>query len=164
MYIKLWHIHDAQISMNHENKQRKSIELHTKCNVRLRHLLRIEHQAPDFDALSLRSTSRTSLIQERSMRRQPRLVRIRIETFDQRHLIRPLLRQIIPLVTIPVLDAKRRPLVVVVDVTRRDEVFFGVEGMIVGDGEGIMSDGVLNGAPDVDEADAGLEQAVGVGA
>lgn len=49
------------------------------------------------------------------------------------------------------------------DELRGDELAGGVDGAPVGYGEGVVCDGVADGTPDVDDADAVFEEVLGVG-
>lgn len=94
------------------------------------------------------------------MRCQPRLVRIRIETLDQRNLIWPLTSKIIPTVSIVIFDTKCRSFIVLVDETRGDEVVLIINGEIIGDRKGVVGDGVLDRSPDIDNTDSRFEEAL----
>lgn len=97
------------------------------------------------------------------MRRQPRLVRIRIKALDERHLLRCLSAQVIPLQLFVVLYRERAAFAGGVDEANGDEVVLDVEGAPVRHGEGVVSDGCADGAPDVYDADAAFEEAGCVG-
>lgn len=60
------------------------------------------------------------------------------------------------------LDTERLAGAIGVDQAHGDEVVRAVERAPVGHSEGVMVHFVMNGAPDVDEADASGEKAVGV--
>ena len=127
-------------------------------HMRIHPLLRIENQAPNLDGLPRRRALGAGRIQERSVRRQPRLVGIRVETLDQRHLVRRLVGQVVPTQLRVVLDGERASDAVWVDETHGDEVVIDVESAPVRNCELLVRDGVANGAPDVDNANAGLEE------
>ena len=97
------------------------------------------------------------------MRRQPRLVRLRVITLDQRDLLRSLSTQIVPLELVRgvVVHPVGRARAVGVDELDGDEIP-RVEGAPIGDGEGVVGNGIGDGPPDVDDADARLEEAGGV--
>lgn len=78
------------------------------------------------------------------MRRQPRLVRIRIKTLDERHLVRGLIRQVVPLVSRIVLDAVRPTFAGGVNQARGDEICVDVDGAKVGDAKRVVGHGVLD--------------------
>ena len=100
---------------------------------------------------------------ERRVRRQPSPVRLRVVTLDQRDLLRSLSTQIVPLELVRwvIVHSINRARAVWVDEFDGDEVG-GIEGAPIGDGERLVGDGVGDGTPDVDSADAGLEETGGV--
>ena len=100
---------------------------------------------------------------ERRVRRQPRLVRLRVIALDQRDLLRRLPTQIVPLQLVRgiVVHPVGRAGTVRIHELDRGKVT-RIEGAPVGDGERLVGDGVGDGPPDIDDADARLEEASGV--
>ena len=90
------------------------------------------------------------------MRRQPRLIRIRIKALNQRHLLRRLPAQKIPRQLVVVLYGEGAALAVGVDEAHGDERALDVECAVVGYGEGVVRDGCADGTPDVDDSDSAL--------
>jgi hypothetical protein len=125
-------------------------------------LFLVKYQAAHLDGLPVRCILRARRIQERSMRRQPRLALIRVKTLDESDLIRRLSPQVVPLVRRVVTHAQRSALPIRVDVPCRDEVLFRFESAPVCDCEGMVRNGVPDGTPNVDDAHAALEQAIGI--
>ena len=125
------------------------------------HLLRVKHQSANLNRLPVRRLRRAARIRERAVRRQACPIRLRIVTFDERHLVRSLVGEMPPLVIRVVPDRVRAPRAVRVDEVHRDEVLL-VQVAPVRHSERLVGDGVVNGPPDVDDADAGLEEAVGL--
>ena len=120
-----------------------------------RKLLPIEHQAPNLNTLPLGCIFGTSLVQKRRVRRQPCNALVRVETFDQRNFIRGLVSEVIPLQPFVVLHGKRCTFAVGINVPGRNE-----RGMrqrtVIRHTEGMMSDGISNGPPYVDDPHAAL--------
>ena len=87
-----------------------------------RPLLGIEHHRPHLNRLPQRRIRRTRLVRKRRMQRKPRLVHIRIKALEERHLVRRLVRKVIPLVSRTVPETVRARLTVRVDESRRHQV------------------------------------------
>jgi len=99
-------------------------------------------------------------IKERSMRCQPRLAFVRVETLDQRNFLRRLSAQVVPTVRRVVTHAERGPLPVRIDVPCRNKVLLWFERAPIRDGERVVRDGVHDGTPHVDDPHSALEQAI----
>lgn len=125
-------------------------------------LLVIEYKCPHFDGFPLRSIGRASFILERRMRRQPSSVLLRVIAFDQEDLFRRLIREVIPPVPWVELDAECLADALRSDKTHGHEIGLAIEEAPVGNGERVMVHFVMDGAPDVDNADATSEKAVSV--
>ena len=97
------------------------------------------------------------------MRREPRPVRLRVVALDQRDLLGGLSTQVVPLELVRgvVIDSVDPACAIGVNEVDGDEVV-RAEGAPVGECEGLVGDGVGDGPPDVDDADARLEEAGGV--
>ncbi len=121
-------------------------------------LLRIEHQAPNLDGLPRRRVLRAGRVQECSVRGQPGPVRFRIETLDQRNLVRRLVGQVVPTQLGVILDGECASDSIRVNEAHRDEVMLDVECSPVRDSERFVRDGMPDGTPNVDNANAGLEK------
>ena len=61
-----------------------------------RPLLGIEHHRPHLNRLPQRCMRRTRLVRKRRVRRKPRLVHVRVKALEQRHLVRRLVRKVMP--------------------------------------------------------------------
>jgi len=103
----------------------------------------------------------TPCVRKRSMRSQPSPVNLRIITFDQSHLLRSLVRKVVPLVIRIILDAVDSTLSIGVDQSSRDEIMFGVEVTPVGHGERFVGDWVTYRSPDVYDSDSAFKEAIG---
>ena len=125
------------------------------------HLLRIKHQSANLNRLPVRRLRRAARIRERAVRRQACPIRLRIVTFDERHLVRSLVGEMPPLVIRVVPDRVRAPRAVRVDEVHRDEVLL-VQVAPIRHSERLVGDGVVDGPPDVDDADTALEEPLGV--
>lgn len=122
----------------------------------------IKCQAANLDGVPVWRVLGARRIQERSMRRQPRLALVRVETLDQRHLVWRLTTEVVPLVRRIIAHAERGTLPVRVYVPGRHKVLLRVERAPVRDGERVVRDGVPYGAPHIDDPHTALEQAIRV--
>ena len=109
----------------------------------------------------MRRLLRASHIRESGMRRQPRPVRLRVVALDERDLVGGLAGEMPPLVLRVVAHAVRATGAVRVYEVHGHEVTL-VEVPPVGDRQWLVRDRMVDGPPDVDDADAGLEEAVGL--
>ncbi len=109
----------------------------------------------------MRRFLRAPLIRKGRMRGQPRPILLRVVALDQRDLVRGLAPQVVPLQLWVVPHAERRPRALGVHEIDLNEVLL-VEGPPVRDRERLVRDGVLDRPPHVDDADARLQEAVGV--
>ena len=80
------------------------------------------------------------------MRRQPRLVDVRVEALDEGDFVWSLVRQIVPLMTGIVLDAEGRTFTVRVDVASGHEICLRIDGAVVRNGERVVCNRVANGS------------------
>ena len=125
-------------------------------------LLGIKHQAPNLDRLPLRCVLGTRRVQECGVWGQPGLAIVCVEALDQDDLFWCLVTKVVPAVLRVVLDAERRALAVTVDVPSGDEVNIRFDRTPISDSERVMSDGVLDRPPDIDDTDTGLEETLGL--
>ena len=120
---------------------------------------------------------RPNCIQESAVRGKTRTVDFRVVALDERHFLGSLVRQVVPLVVGVVLHGegtlamscqpsvariailqRRTSNSVRVDETDGNEIMLGVKVAPVGDGEGLVGDRMVNGAPDVDDTNASLQE------
>ena len=95
------------------------------------------------------------------MRGQPGLAIVCVEALDQDDLFWRLVTEVVPAVPRVVLDAECRALAVTVDVPGGDEVNVRFDRTPISNSERVMSDGVLDRPPDIDDTDAELEKTLG---
>ena len=122
------------------------------------HLLRVKHQSANLNRLPVRRLRRAARIRERAVRRQACPIRLRIVTFDERHLVRSLVGEMPPLVIRVVPDRVRAPRAVRVDEVHRDEILLA-QVAPVRDRERLVRDWVVDRPPDVDDPHPTLEEA-----
>jgi len=121
-------------------------------------LIIIKHQRPHLNTLPRRIIL-IRRIHKRRMRDPPRAPIINgIVTLDEQRLVGPLRVLEIPLVVGVGLDGVGLALAVGVDQLGGDEIGVGY-GVSVGQGEGVSEDG-FDGAPDIDDLEALLEELV----
>lgn len=96
------------------------------------------------------------------MRGQPGLAIVCVEALDQDDLFWRLVTEVVPAVPRVVLDAECRALAVTVDVPGGDEVNVRFDRTPISNSERVMSDGVLDRPPDIDDTDTGLEETLGL--
>jgi hypothetical protein len=99
-------------------------------------------------------------INERSMRCQPRLALVRVETLYQRNFLWRLSAQVVPAVRRVVAHAERGTLPVRRDVPCRDKVLLWFERAPIRDGERVVRDRISDGTPHVDDSHSALKQAI----
>jgi len=121
-------------------------------------LLRIKHQGPNLDGLSLRGIGRTGAVMESRVGRQACLVEVGVEALDKGNFVWGLVRQVIPAVSRIVVDAERGTLAISIDVTGCDKVSIRIDEAVVSYGERVVGHGVGNRSPDIDDAVATFKE------
>lgn len=118
-------------------------------------IVRMKHQRPDLDTLPRLLCLRCRVHKGR-MRHPPcSAIRLRIKTFDQGYLIRPLPVQKVPLVLLVRQDRECLPDSIRVDELHGHKIAVG-DGICVSNAERIFEDG-FDGPPDIDDLEATFE-------
>ena len=96
------------------------------------------------------------------MRSQPSPVLFRVIALDQNHLLWGLVREVVPLVLRIILDTERSTYSIRVDEPNRNQIVLRVEMAPVRYREWLVSNGMTDGPPDVDESNARFEETRGL--
>jgi hypothetical protein len=84
--------------------------------IHVTNLLGIKYQGPDLNGLPLGCVWRACVVLERRVRRQARLIDVRVEALDKSDFVWGLVGQVVPLVSGIVFDAERGAFAMGVDV------------------------------------------------